>query len=196
MPFRPHTNSVNPSSATCCPSSEPLSCDFFGTLFGPNSPQSVGTFIPEGACVRLTAFTLPTGATISIFKKDGGDCGSGATIPVKRCGTALQLSVAYPEVDLCGPGYFVFTSSAPAGDAYVTADKIAPSTCDEGCPPPPAFVPTNHTANGATATVDLGGGLTVTPSGTDNYNFTPLNINTVNLIGCDGTVIGSFKALA
>lgn len=166
MAKRPSTNQVTRVDGNgCCPTAEVV-CGITGPLFGPSSGKTVRTRLESGACLKLTAYTLPAGTEISVHLEDGADCGSGLSVPFMRCDAPLVITPEKPVVTICGPGWLVFNSTATEGVPYVVAEAESADKCCEECV---ADNPPLHLFNGGTAPVALSSFLTIAPSGRDGY---------------------------
>jgi protein involved in polysaccharide export with SLBB domain len=133
---------------------------------------------------------------------DGPTIEIAGTQPLMCCtGTSVQLTSTNPVLVLDTPQGALLRAIYDGPNLGAFSLIVTPSNVTDvtdamrGCCAAQPTGAAPHLVNGATAPLALGGGLTVTPAGEDNYVFTPLVTNTVVLTNCTGGVIHSFDTL-
>lgn len=156
---------------------------------GPSSAAVKRVRIEDGECLRVTAYVIPGGTTVTIYAVDGGECASDLRTPLVRCGAPVVIDATNRATTLCGPGWFEFQSSGVAGsvllqvERYDGADQpcgatsVAPTPCSIG-----AVVPTG-TIIGFILGLDINGCLVKQAT------------QTVELRDCNNVLLYTFRAI-
>ena len=193
------------------------------TLFNSSSDVAVSTRFRIDNQITVVGYGIPSGGVVTfeaVLYSDSGQppgqantctptlsSGPAPTVlgssPIICCaGAQVQLTAANPIIVLESPQRTwirAIYTGPDLGSFIVSVTQSSVSNVTDAmrgcCQQPPVVVPTPHLVNGATATLALGGGLTVTPAGEDNYIFTPIVTNTVVLTNCTGGIIHTFETL-
>jgi len=123
MSNRPRTNFVSLPSATCCVPTAPLDCSRYEPFMGSTSPAKKRVRLEATECLRIVGYTVPSGASVTVYAVDGGECASNLRAAYLRCGASVAITDTNRMITLCGPGWFEFQSSAAAGAVLLQSEK-------------------------------------------------------------------------